>query len=270
MSSAIDETQGSRLEQDLLMGIMPDWHPAERVALAQAVLVIWGVDITQQTLGSEINMNDARARDMLSNMLQQFQDMADILAERSHAVFTDPDTAIQQAIYNREARLRRNSAKASEDQGNSDPELPIPTEPPDQRSLSDSAPATPLDESDPVFECRHCSYTCPEFGRLNRHTKEKHEKVRYPCSAPGCTKTFLRKDYRERRERKQHGGPASRPPSLPAAYRQLPVVERLVTAVAASPERRKIARTSYGESGPFRDGDGSAEEVVIFRFPCEP
>ncbi|KAK8091592.1 hypothetical protein PG997_001953 [Apiospora hydei] len=104
-----------------------------------------------------------------------------------------------------------------------------------------SQPATTgtSNERVPIFECKSCPYTCPELGRLNRHIKEKHEKVRYLCSAPGCQKGFLRKDYREKHELKQHRGPASLPPSLPAALREPPrhFLRRSPWASQESPHR---------------------------------
>ncbi|KAK8022693.1 hypothetical protein PG993_013460 [Apiospora rasikravindrae] len=413
MASSIDEAQGSRLEHDLLPDLnrwstIPDWHPAEQAALVTAVLGIWEVDIRLQTPGSKVDMTDARARKVFSNMLQQFQDMANILVERSHDAFTDPNPYVQSAVTIREARFCQNSAEDSNHQEGSDPELARPTEPPDRKLgtlpaavylvmagvgftvifaslilfcaalegynkhwrwrhevaasivagdnpvargsthgyiaaqiiertylllalllgflvtkppdnvaiatrtlLCDtedpgshmteyvplfppdvheylyrlaetpnrtptgvaSQPSSALEDPNPGYECRYCFYTCSELGRLNRHTKEQHEKVRYPCSAPSCKKSFTRKDYREKHERKQHGGFASQPPSLPAAYRHLPVVGRVASMAASRRQVNKRPRKGPADDTPMvppRDGDSDPDgDVVVFRFPCD-
>ncbi|KAK7960453.1 hypothetical protein PG988_011667 [Apiospora saccharicola] len=102
---------------------------------------------------------------------------------------------------------------------------------------------------DSVFPCSKCPRQFPRVGILNRHIREKHTNLRFPCSVLGCEKEFKRNCYRKEHERTQHSGPASLPPSLPAAYRQLPVVERLDTAAAAASHHNpyKRAQTSYGE-----------------------
>ncbi|KAK8103536.1 uncharacterized protein PG998_010569 [Apiospora kogelbergensis] len=112
------------------------------------------------------------------------------------------------------------------------------TTPSTTESVTSPTETVPVDTppaQEPVFKCRHCPYTCPQRGRLNRHTKEKHSKVRYRCSAPGCRKDFARNCYREEHERKRHGGLASLPPKLPAAYLQLPIVERVESFTSSSP-----------------------------------
>ncbi|KAK8109174.1 hypothetical protein PG984_014975 [Apiospora sp. TS-2023a] len=98
-----------------------------------------------------------------------------------------------------------------------------------------------------AFPCPQCPRQFPKVGILNRHIREKHTNLRFPCSFPGCRREFKRNCYRKEHERTQHSGPASLPPSLPAAYQQLPVVERLDTAAAAAHNPYKRARTSYGD-----------------------
>jgi len=53
--------------------------------------------------------------------------------------------------------------------------------------------------------CDSCKRSFPNLGNLNRHRKDKHEKVRYRCRASGCDRHFSRHGYRQVHERDEHG-----------------------------------------------------------------
>ncbi|KAK7909235.1 hypothetical protein PG985_015113 [Apiospora marii] len=93
------------------------------------------------------------------------------------------------------------------------------------------------------FPCPQCPRMFPKVGLLNRHIREKHTDLRFPCSIPGCGRVFKRNCYRKDHERTQHSGPASQPPVLPSAFHRLPVVQRPESVFSPSPgHRAKRAR----------------------------
>ena len=86
------------------------------------------------------------------------------------------------------------------------------------------------------FWCDICRKSYSSTSNLNKHIRTQHNRVRFICSF--CGKEYRSKGQCQNHERSVHGGIASLPPVLPNAYHQLPVVQRLESALPPAPEHR--------------------------------
>jgi hypothetical protein len=80
---------------------------------------------------------------------------------------------------------------------------PPNTTPTSTISISTNTPTSNPDPHKKTF-CTACSRLFTTLSNYNKHLRDKHEKVGFPCRIPGCGKTLSRKAYRETHEKGSH------------------------------------------------------------------
>lgn len=53
--------------------------------------------------------------------------------------------------------------------------------------------------------CVDCRHDFKTVSNHNKHRRDKHEKMRYACTAEGCDKKYSRKDYADKHKKQVHG-----------------------------------------------------------------
>lgn len=75
-------------------------------------------------------------------------------------------------------------------------------------AYSSSSPSTPQSLTTTKIPrdtlCQDCNRDYGKVFNYNKHRKDKHEKVKFPCRIPGCKKVLSRNHYRRLHERSQH------------------------------------------------------------------